>query len=59
MSVQLTNGHPSLAWPGTYATATLQSATNLTGPWGTVTNAASPYSVTNPATQQFYRIKLY
>jgi hypothetical protein len=60
MSIGLANGYPSLAWPGTYATATLQSATNVTGgPWGTVTNAASPYSVTNPAPQQFYRLKLY
>ena len=60
MSIGLANGYPSLAWPGTYATATLQSATNITGgPWGTVTNAASPYSVTNPAPQQFYRLKLY
>ena len=59
LSAQLTNGYPRLTWPGAYVTAKLLSATNVTGLWGTVTNAASPYFVTNSATRQFYRLKLY
>ena len=59
LNVQLTNGHPRLTWLGGWVTATLQSATNPTGPWATLTNAATPYSVTNSASRQFYRLKLY
>ena len=59
MSVQVSNGQPTVSWPGTYATATLLSATNIIGPWGTVPHAVSPYTVTNPLARQFYRIRLY
>ncbi len=41
-----------LAWPY----GTLLQATNLSGPWTTVT-AASPYTVTPSAPQMFYRVK--
>jgi beta-glucanase (GH16 family) len=47
-------GSVILSWPG----GTLQSATNLTGPWGDIPGATSPR--TNPAAtaQEYYRIRL-
>jgi len=59
LSIQEINGRPTLTWPGAFVTATLQSTTNVTGSWSTITNASSPYSVTNSASQQFYRLKLF
>lgn len=59
LNVQLTNGQPQLTWSGGWVTATLLSATNLTGPWGPISNAVSPYTVPNSDTRQFYRLKLY
>ncbi len=48
-----TNGF-SLVWPG----GTLQSATNLSGDWIDLPQAASPYPVTPSEAQRFYRINL-
>jgi hypothetical protein len=59
LSVQNVNGHPQLTWSGGWVTATLQSATDLSGPWGTITNAVSPYTVTDSTSRQYYRLKLY
>ena len=41
-------------WPA----GTLQSATNVAGPYTNVTGAASPFAVTPDATNRFYRLKL-
>jgi beta-glucanase (GH16 family) len=43
-----------ITWPN----GTLQSATNILGPWYNLGGAASPYVVTPAVPQQFYRIKL-
>jgi hypothetical protein len=43
-----------LTWPG----GTLQEAANLSGPWTTDAGAISPYTITSPATQKVYRVKL-
>jgi hypothetical protein len=43
-----------ITWPN----GTLQSATNILGPWCDLSGAASPYVVTPVGPQQFYRIKL-
>lgn len=59
LSIQEVNGRPTLTWPATFATATLQSAPSVTGAWSTVPNASSPYTVTNSTSQQFFRLKLF
>jgi len=43
-----------ITWPN----GTLQSATNILGPWYDLSGAASSYVVTPAGPQQFYRIKL-
>lgn len=54
VSAQALPGSLVLNWPG----GTLQSATNITGPWVDLVGATSP--LTNPAAeaQEFYRVKL-
>jgi hypothetical protein len=48
-------GHTlTLSWQGT---ATLQSATNISGPWSTVNGATSPYQVTTTGLQMFFRLE--
>jgi hypothetical protein len=47
-------GNIILSWPG----GTLQSATNISGPWGDVSGATSPRTNVTAAAQEFYRIKL-
>jgi len=59
LNIQEVNGHATLTWPGAFVTATLQSAPSVTGPWSAVPNGSSPYTVTNSASQQFYRLKLF
>lgn len=59
LNIQEVSGHATLAWPGAFTTATLQSAPSVTGPWSTVPNASSPYTVTDSASQQFFRLKLF
>ncbi len=43
-----------IAWPS----GTLQSATNITGPWSGVSEATSPWPIIPAAPQRFYRVKL-
>lgn len=43
-----------LSWPS----GTLQSATNVSGPWGDVSGAASPRTNPASASQEFYRLRL-
>ncbi len=47
-------GHVILTWPG----GTLQSATNLAGPWADIIGATSPRTNAASATQDFFRLKL-
>ncbi|MEJ0089859.1 MAG: family 16 glycosylhydrolase [Limisphaerales bacterium] len=42
-----------LVWP----TGTLQSATNVFGPWNDLSGVVSPYDIITAGPQQFYRIK--
>jgi len=49
------SGQMTLTW--TNASATLQSAGAITGPWANVVGATSPYSVTNSGGQGFYRLE--
>jgi hypothetical protein len=49
----LGNGQLKLNW----AVGTLQSATNVTGPYIDILNATAPYTVQTTNTQQFYRLK--
>jgi hypothetical protein len=53
-SIQTASGNLILNWPY----GTLQSATNLFGPWTNVTGATSPLTNAPPAPQQFYRVLL-
>ena len=51
-SIQTASGNLILKWPY----GTLQSATNLFGPWMNVTNATSPFTNMPSVPQQFYRV---
>ncbi len=44
-----------ITWPDP-PNVVLQSATNLTGPWSTIVGAISPYTYSNTAPQQFFRL---
>ena len=52
--IQFSAGNTVLSWPA----GTLQSATNVIGPWGDVSGATSPHTNSAPALQEFYRIRL-
>jgi large repetitive protein len=54
LTVSVASGHPVITW--TNASFNLQSATNVFGPWTTISGATSPYSIstTNPA--GFFRL---
>ncbi len=54
LSIQLSGGKASVTWTGV---GTLESAPAVTGPWTTVSGAASPYSVTPGGSQTYYRLK--
>jgi len=51
---QVTSTNIILSWPY----GTLQSATNIIGPWADVSNASSPYTDTADQPQRFYRLRL-
>jgi hypothetical protein len=54
LSTQYSGGTVEIAWQA----GTLQSATDLNGPWTSVTNAFAPsYLVTPSGAQMFYRVK--
>ncbi len=44
-----------LKWTGQ---GTLQDAQQITGPWDSISNAASPYPITNGAARRFFRLTL-
>lgn len=54
LSAQMLNGQLVLTWPQ----GTLQSASNVSGPYSNVVGATSPYTVTPSAPAQFYRVKV-
>ncbi len=54
LSIQAALGKVILSWPG----GTLQSATNVGGPWGNVSGATSPRTNLTAASQEFYRLWL-
>ena len=54
VSIQSSNNSLALSW----FTGTLQSATNVTGPWSDIPEATSPWPTTPTAPEQFYRIRL-
>jgi hypothetical protein len=54
LSVQYSSGKLYFNWQY----GTLQSATNLPGPWSNVTGAVSPFTNTISAPQEFYRVLL-
>ena len=54
LAIQAQPGSVILNWPG----GTLQSATNVTGPWGDVNGAVSPRTNPVSAAQEFYRLRL-
>ena len=55
LSIQLSGTSFTLSWPN----GTLQSATNLFGPWTNVSGAAPPtYTATPTGARQFYRVHL-
>jgi hypothetical protein len=49
------NGGPGLVF--TWTSGVLESAFAVTGPWQTVTNAASPYTNNSTAPAQFFRLR--
>ncbi|MBW8863869.1 MAG: hypothetical protein JF609_02905, partial [Verrucomicrobia bacterium] len=53
-SAQVLSGNFILNWPY----GTLQSATNILGPWNNVNGATPPFTNTPAGPQQFYRIQL-
>jgi beta-glucanase (GH16 family) len=54
IAVGFSNGNAVLSWPA----GTLQSATNLPGPWQDVAGATSPYTNSPTLPQEFYRLRL-
>lgn len=54
VSVQALNGSLILDWPY----GTLQSATNITGPWNDVIGMMPPYTNTPGKPEEFFRVKL-
>jgi hypothetical protein len=54
VTIQSLAGNVILSWPG----GTLQTATDLSGPWDDVSGAASPRTNPAAASQEFYRLRL-
>ena len=54
ITIQFSADNTVLSWPA----GTLQSATNIFGPWQEVAGAASPYTISPALSQEFYRLKL-
>jgi|GEM_PF-1171113 hypothetical protein len=54
LSMQTSGNSLVLNW----SSGTLQSATNILGPWYDLSGAASSYVVTPAGPQQFYRVKV-
>lgn len=54
ISIAREGGHVVIRWSGGVP---LESADQVTGPWSTVNGATSPYTVTNPTDNQYFRPK--
>jgi hypothetical protein len=53
-AMQLSGGNASVSWSGP---GSLESAPSISGPWNTISGAASPYSVTPSGSQMYYRLR--
>jgi beta-glucanase (GH16 family) len=54
LAIQFSSGKATLSWP----VGTLQSASNVTGPWYNIGGATSPYTNVATTPQEFFRLKL-
>src|SRR5437899_8409531 len=54
ISIGVSGTQPILSWP----IGILQQASEVTGPWTTVSNAVSPYAPPTSVSKQFYRVRL-
>jgi beta-galactosidase len=54
MSIRTAGNSIIITWPN----GTLQSATNIVGPWHDFGGVVSPYGITPAGSQQFYRVKV-
>jgi hypothetical protein len=54
MSIRTSGNSIIITWPN----GTLQSATNIVGPWHDFGGVVSPYGITPTGSQQFYRVKV-
>ncbi|HEY9172362.1 MAG TPA: PQQ-binding-like beta-propeller repeat protein [Verrucomicrobiae bacterium] len=54
VNVSLVSGQMVLRWSGDF---TLQSASNVTGPWGDLAGATNGYQVTPTSPRQFFRLR--
>jgi beta-galactosidase len=54
MSIRTSGNSIIIAWPN----GTLQSATNIVGPWHDLGGVVSPCGITPTGSQQFYRVKV-
>jgi hypothetical protein len=54
LNIQATVNQVILTWPQ----GTLQSASQVNGPFGDISGATSPYTNTVSGTQQFYRVRI-
>ena len=55
ISVTVSGGNAVIRWS---SEGTLQSATEVTGPWTDVVGATSPYSVSTTGARRFFRVRL-
>lgn len=55
INVTRSNNSLTLTWPGT---GTLQKGSNVTGPWITIPNARSPFTISISGSQGFFRVQV-
>jgi hypothetical protein len=55
LNIQPSGGNVVLTW----STGTLQSASDVNGPYADVSSATSPYTVSATGTQQFFRVRVH
>ncbi|HEY3913701.1 MAG TPA: LamG-like jellyroll fold domain-containing protein [Verrucomicrobiae bacterium] len=59
VNLQVVNGQTELTWFPNSVSATLESATNIAGPWTPIEGATSPYPITTTGAAQFYKVKMF
>ncbi len=55
LTIEMQNGDAVISWDG--SGFTLESATDVGGPWNAVSNQSNPYTVTPSMKYQFYRLR--